>query len=218
MTLVLRNQGRLARAFVIPMLLAVAWVWASRDDKPSFYFVGPRQFWDAFNEILATRELPAAMMASVTKAVSALAVGGLIGTLLGVLLAAKAPFEKVFGPSLHGFRQVPLLGLSPLIGLWFGNGASAQSALVLLASLFPTMLNALAGVRSIDVRLLEVAKVCGAGLGVGTMMQTAQAAGRMDVVLVCVVAVSLVGMLVNYGITGLGKRLTPWRDVGEVAA
>ncbi|HEY0707914.1 MAG TPA: ABC transporter permease subunit, partial [Polyangia bacterium] len=158
-----------------------------------------------------------------------------------------------------GLRQIPLLGLAPLISLWLGNGEAPKTLMVLLAVFFPIFVNSHDGVRALDRRMLEVARVCGlsrfavlrrvvlpgiapffftglsqavafvwlatigsellftAGSGLGTMMQTAQAAARMDVVLVCVVTIGLAGLSVNAVVRRLGSRVMRWRDL-EVPA
>lgn len=50
-----------------------------------------------------------------------------------------------------------------------------------------------------------------AGPGLGSLMQTAQMAARMDIVIVCVASIGVTGLLMNYSFTHLSRHLLRWR-------
>ena len=50
-----------------------------------------------------------------------------------------------------------------------------------------------------------------AGPGLGSLMQTAQMAAKMDVVIVCVASIGVTGLLMNYSFTRLSRHLLRWR-------
>jgi sulfonate transport system permease protein len=56
-------------------------------------------------------------------------------------------------------RTMPHLALVPLFILWFGIGETPKIALVALGSLFPIYLNLVAGIRGVDPKLIESARV-----------------------------------------------------------
>jgi NitT/TauT family transport system permease protein/sulfonate transport system permease protein len=58
---------------------------------------------------------------------------------------------------LEALRVTPPLALVPLLILWLGIGEASKLALVVLASFFPIYMNALAGLRDGDHRLVELA-------------------------------------------------------------
>jgi sulfonate transport system permease protein len=62
-------------------------------------------------------------------------------------------------------RTLPFLGLVPLFILWFGIGEAPKVALVALGTTFPIYLNLFAGIRAVDVKLVEAATVFGLNRG-----------------------------------------------------
>jgi len=51
----------------------------------------------------------------------------------------------------------------------------------------------------------------GSGPGLGGLMQTAQAASKMDVVLVAVASIGVIGLIINVGFTRISRHLLRWR-------
>jgi len=51
-----------------------------------------------------------------------------------------------------------MVALIPLLVLWLGFGDSAKVAVIFLFTLFPVLLNTYQGVKSVDPKLLEVAR------------------------------------------------------------
>ena len=60
-------------------------------------------------------------------------------------------------------RNVPHLAIIPLVILWFGIGEEAKIFLVAIGVAFPIYLNTFHGIRTVDPRLIEMARVYGLG-------------------------------------------------------
>jgi sulfonate transport system permease protein len=92
-------------------------------------------------------------------------IGLLFGISAGVLFALVAGLsrsgEDAVDPPMQMLRAVPLLGLTPLLILWFGISEVPKILLVALASFFPVYINLFAGIRSVDRKLIEAATVFG---------------------------------------------------------
>ncbi len=58
-------------------------------------------------------------------------------------------------------RAIPFLAMLPLVIVWFGVGEVAKIFLVALAVLFPIYINTMLGIRQIDPKLMELARVVG---------------------------------------------------------
>ena len=58
-------------------------------------------------------------------------------------------------------RFLPIIGLQPLIVLWFGIGETAKVSLIAFAVSFPIYINTYAAIRAIDPKHLELARVVG---------------------------------------------------------
>jgi sulfonate transport system permease protein len=95
--------------------------------------------------------------ASLLRVVIGFAIGGSLGTAIGLVLGVSFWADRLFGPLLTALRQIPIFGLVPLLGLWFGMGESAKLALVSLAAFFPMALNTYESVRNLPASYREVA-------------------------------------------------------------
>jgi len=93
------------------------------------------------------------------------------GFLIGALPAAVLPFvlrrspivSAILDPFMVGGYGAPKLALAPLFILWFGVGIASKIALVAITVFFIVYFSAQAGVRALDTRLVQMAKVVGAG-------------------------------------------------------
>jgi sulfonate transport system permease protein len=146
------------RGLLLPLLLLLAWQWASgRGTGAAYVFVPLGQLWAGLRELLADGTLALHVGASLERAMTGLLAGGLLGIATGTLMAQSRVAERLIGPLFHSVRQVPLLGLVPLIALWAGSGEFAKLLIIGIAAFYPTVLNTFEGMRQVDLRYREVA-------------------------------------------------------------
>jgi NitT/TauT family transport system permease protein len=94
----------------------------------------------------------------------------IVGFVLGAVPAAALPFllrrlpivTAVIDPFMVGGYGAPKLALAPLFILWFGIGIESKIALVAITVFFIVYFSALAGVRALDAKLVQMAQVAGA--------------------------------------------------------
>jgi NitT/TauT family transport system permease protein len=92
------------------------------------------------------------------------------GFVLGALPAAALPFllrrmpvvTAILDPFMVGGYGAPKLALAPLFILWFGIGIESKIALVAITVFFIVYFSALAGIRALDAKLVQMAQVMGA--------------------------------------------------------
>jgi NitT/TauT family transport system permease protein len=92
------------------------------------------------------------------------------GFLLGAIPAAALPFllrrlpivTAIIDPFMVGGYGAPKLALAPLFILWFGIGIESKVALVAITVFFIVYFSALAGIRALDAKLVQMAQVAGA--------------------------------------------------------
>lgn len=84
------------------------------------------------------------------------------GLPLGLIMGLSSTFEKVFSPVVDSARQVPIMAWVPLTIVWFGIGDGPTIFLIAFAGVFPIILNAIQGVRSISKDYYNAAKSMGA--------------------------------------------------------
>lgn len=96
---------------------------------------------------------------SLARAATGFLIGGAIGFVLGVVVGFSPLGQALLDRSIQMIRAVPFLAMLPLVIVWFGVGEGAKIFLVSLAVLFPIYINTVLGVRQIDPKLLELARV-----------------------------------------------------------
>jgi NitT/TauT family transport system permease protein len=92
------------------------------------------------------------------------------GFLIGAIPAAALPFAlrrlpivtAILDPFMVGGYGAPKLALAPLFILWFGIGIESKIALVAITVFFIVYFSALAGIRTLDAKLVQMAQVMGA--------------------------------------------------------
>lgn len=84
-----------------------------------------------------------------------------IGILSGLALGSWNAFARLGGPILWVIYAAPWVAFQPLFTVWFGFGPAAVIFLVFTAAVFPIIFNTAAGVRTVDVTLLNCAAVWG---------------------------------------------------------
>ena len=145
------------RGWLLPALLLLAWQWASGRGAGAAYVFAPlAQLWQGLGELLANGTLALHVGASLQRTMTGLVAGGLLGIATGTLMAQSRVAERLIGPLFHTIRQVPLLGLVPLIALWAGSGEFAKLLIIGIAAFYPTVVNTFEGMRQVDLRYREV--------------------------------------------------------------
>jgi len=91
------------------------------------------------------------------------AMGATIALIAGIVLARSPLAERLLSPYLVAAQATPVLALAPLIALWFGTGLAPKLIITTLIVFFPVAVATMVGVRSVDPRLLEMARSFRAG-------------------------------------------------------
>jgi len=85
-----------------------------------------------------------------------------IGLPLGILMGRRRAVEGFFLPLVSALMPIPSLAWVPVFILWFGLGDTVAVLVVCYAALFPMVLNAWSGVRSVNQLWLRAAGAMGA--------------------------------------------------------
>jgi len=86
----------------------------------------------------------------------------LIGIPFGFLLGWNQRLNAMFDPFISALYATPRVALLPLIILWLGIGVKSIIAVVFLGAVFPILVNAITGVKTVDENLLLCAQSFGA--------------------------------------------------------
>jgi NitT/TauT family transport system permease protein len=99
---------------------------------------------------------------TITEALAGCAIGGIPAVLLPFLLRRQPVIVAILDPFMVGGYGAPKLALAPLFILWFGIGIESKIALVAITVFFIVYFSTQAGVRALDAKLMQMAKVVGA--------------------------------------------------------
>ncbi|WP_285032690.1 ABC transporter permease [Mycolicibacterium sp. lyk4-40-TYG-92] len=80
----------------------------------------------------------------------------LIGVAVGALMSQTWWLERAIFPYAVVLQVVPILAITPLLGLWFGYSTMSRVAVCVMIALFPIITNTHFGFRSVDPGLHEL--------------------------------------------------------------
>lgn len=150
----------LLRALTIPTLIIIVWeVLARVGTLDVNLFSSPILIVKKAIELIQTGELLEHLGISLQRAVIGFGIGGFLGLLVGVAVGMKKRTEEYLNPTLQMIRTIPLLAITPLFILWFGFGELSKVLLIAMGAFFPLYLQSFLGIRNVDNKLFEVAKV-----------------------------------------------------------
>ncbi len=93
--------------------------------------------------------------------------GYVVGTALAVVVSIafvlSATLQQAFLPLVVGLRSIPLVAMTPLITLLFGNGLRAVTAIGAIVTFFPTVVYLVQAMRGAPTAALDLVHACGGG-------------------------------------------------------
>lgn len=156
-----RRQPRLRWAApLVALVLLVLWeVAARRAWISTVFYPAPTAILRATGRLVASGELARHLGATLSRLALAFAGGGGLGLLLGVALGWWPALRAVVDPFVSAIHPIPRLALLPLILLLFGINELSKVLVVAVATFFPMVISAMAGVQQIDPNYFDVARL-----------------------------------------------------------
>ena len=119
----------------------------------------PASVWNALMSMIGTGEFWAAVLSSLGRIATGLALGILLGALLAVLTRASVWADRLLSPAIRAVRAAPVASFILLVLLWTGRGRVPTVISAMMVT--PVVWDGLSrGIRAVDGKLLELAKVC----------------------------------------------------------
>ena len=145
-----------------PFLLLVVWQLGSTFGLiPPRILAAPSSVVMTFWSMAASGELGSNLLVSFGRVVAGLALGVTTGVCLALISGLSRLGETVVDAPIQMLRTLPILAMVPLFIVWFGIGETPKVGLIALSVLFPIYLNLFAGIRGVDVKLVEAARSFG---------------------------------------------------------
>ena len=125
---------------------------------PPFILPGPLAVGERFVRAWTDGTMWPHVSATLVEVLLGFAIGASVALVAGILLARSRLAERLLSPYLVAAQATPMLALAPLIALWFGTGLSSKLVICTLIVFFPVAVATMVGIRSVDRRLLEMAR------------------------------------------------------------
>ncbi|MDQ0920271.1 ABC transporter permease [Paenibacillus sp. V4I5] len=150
----------IARGAVLPVTVLIIWqIFGSTGMISKTLLPTPIEIWLAFYDLLISGELFKHLKISIWRAAVGFLLGGSLGLIFGLLVGLFRRFEHSVDPTVQMLRTIPHLAITPLFILWFGFGEFSKVLLIAKGAFFPLYVQTFLGIRNVDSKLFEVARV-----------------------------------------------------------
>ena len=102
------------------------------------------------------------VLTTVWEAFCGFVIAATLGLTLGALIAEFRIVERIVYPYLIALQTMPKIALAPVLLVWFGFGLGSKIAVAAVISLFPILVNTIAGLKGCDQGRLDVLRALGA--------------------------------------------------------
>jgi NitT/TauT family transport system permease protein len=160
-----RTGPRRARRALLPLAVAVVLiaVWqavCSLFGVPTYIVPSPARVWAATIDnwsMLVANTWPTAL-----ESLLGFAAGNGVAILLAVLFVHWKPAERALMPVAVFVRTIPIVAVAPVLVILLGTGYGPKIVIAALISFFPTLVNMVRGLESVDKQSLELLRVLSA--------------------------------------------------------
>jgi ABC-type nitrate/sulfonate/bicarbonate transport system permease component len=159
-TMSVAHARNAATGAVLPAAILLAWQLAGAA------FGGPRmplptRIVAAAGTLIASGDLPLAILQSLGRVFAGFVVAALIAIPLGLAMGHARAIERNVDPVVETFRPIAAIAILPLAILWLGTGTAAAVMIVAYAAFFPMVVNTVAGAKNVNPTLLQAAATMG---------------------------------------------------------
>lgn len=148
----------IAIEIAVPIILVALW-WIVSADSTNAFFPPLQTILERFVALTQSPQFLTDVGSSLGNLIVSFALASVLGIALGALFGLVRPVSWFVEPVVHFFRAIPPVALVPIFVSLVGFGNETRILSITLAALFPTLIAAIDGVRSIDPTLRMVVRV-----------------------------------------------------------
>lgn len=129
-------------------------------DIPAYIIPRPTGVWDSLttnSSMLLQNTWPTAL-----ESLLGFSLGNFVAIVFAVLFVHWKPAEEALMPVAVFVRTIPIVAVAPVLVIMLGNGYAPKIAIAALISFFPTLVNMVRGLESVDKQSLELLRVLSA--------------------------------------------------------
>jgi sulfonate transport system permease protein len=142
--------------------LLLGWELGARSLGPLF-FAPPLAVMQRIIELAQSGQMLADILATLRVSVLGFAIAAVAGVLLPFLLRHSRRATDAIEPYIMASMGIPKYALAPWLILWFGIGDLPKLVVVTLVVFYILYITTFAGIRAVDQRLVNMARILGAG-------------------------------------------------------
>ena len=154
------ERGRVLRLRLV-IIVGVLLAWQAlamsgllfRDVVPSLVAIGT-----ALLRLLRSADFYANLAVTLSEVAAALAIGGIAGLVVGLILGANRVLARAYEPFVYYLGPTPKIIFFPIMIMWFGVGSGSKVAMGALSCFFPIAISIAGGMRQIDTVLVRVGR------------------------------------------------------------
>jgi ABC-type nitrate/sulfonate/bicarbonate transport system permease component len=154
------RDSRLSGVLLIGVLL-LFWQLSATYVVTSVTWPTVTRIFEVWAENIADGTIPGHMLATFWRQMLGYGLAIAVGVSLGLVMGYYRAFYNLLEPLVEVLRPIPGPAYLPVLVLFVGIGHEMKVVLVLIASLFPILLNTYSGVRSIDRVQFDTARTLG---------------------------------------------------------
>lgn len=113
--------------------------------------------------LIQSGELQGHVVASLRRIAIGYGTAAVVGIVVGMVMGAFRPAERLLDTPMEFLRPIPALALVPILLALVGIGETLNISIVFYASVFPIIINTVAGLKEVDRTYVEAALTMGAG-------------------------------------------------------
>jgi sulfonate transport system permease protein len=145
---------------IAPVLIIVIWQLAGEAGMINTTVLPlPGKILSKFIQLIADGKLFSNLAVSIWRVIQGFFIGTVAGLVLGTIMGLFTYVNKILNSLVGILRPVPMIAWIPLLILWIGIGEESKVAIIVIGSFWPVLLNTIQGIKSTDVKLLEVATI-----------------------------------------------------------
>jgi sulfonate transport system permease protein len=147
---------------LIVVLLLLVWELAARR-LGTIFFAPPVDVAARIVELARNGQLLADIVATLRVSALGFAIACVAGVLLPFVLRRSRRLTDAVEPYIMASMGIPKYALAPWLILWFGIGDLPKLVVVVLMVFYIIFITTFAGIRAVDRRLIDMARIVGAG-------------------------------------------------------
>jgi sulfonate transport system permease protein len=113
----------------------------------------------AFGELLSNGKLLKHILVSMFRVLEGFGLAAGLGISLGVAIGLSRTLDKATDLLIQLLKPIPPIAWIPLAIIWFGIGEASKIYIIFLGAFFPILVNVIDGIRRIDTKLIELARI-----------------------------------------------------------